>query len=165
MKKNNVTKKITVGSILTFVLIIACLTTGLALSFHKFTQNKPSDRAKSEARSIHSALNVLNIKLDGFESSEALFTELALLTPNISGVDTTLYKNGEDISFEISNNTERIELLPENFKENTFIISDIETNGTEISFTYYTCLKNKIYAVAITNGEVGEPVILCKNAN
>ena len=163
--KNKNKQKVTTGAVITFILVFICLTAGLALSYYRFTQDKIIFTVKSGAVKVYSALDILNSKNDGIETSEELLNDLKEMCPDIFGVGATHTKNGNDITLSITENSEQKNILPENLKENSYAVSDIETVGTEFSFTYYHYINGKLYALSYAEGNLGAPEILLENSN
>ncbi len=157
--------KVTVGAIITFILVLVCLTAGMALSYYRFTQDKIIFTVESGAVKVYSALDILNSKNDGIETSEELLNGLKEMCPNIFGVGAIHTKNGNDITLSIIEDSAPKSILPENLKENSFAISDIEIVGTEFSFTYYHYINGKLYALPYSEGNLGSPEILFENTS
>ena len=119
-------QKVTAGTVITFILVVLCLTAGMALSYYRFTQDKIVFTVESGAVKVYSALDILNSKNDGIETSEALLNGLKEMCPDIFGVGAAHAKNGNNITLSIIENSAPKNILPENLKENSFAISDIE---------------------------------------
>lgn len=141
-------RHITAGEIITVVIVVLCLTAGLAFSFWNFTENAYINTVKNGAIKAYSAISALNIRVENNGTSADGYADVTdEFFPDIFEFGAT-----EDSLKDSATNGK--------LKDGGYAVSAFSRSASGFTFTYYQFLNGKLYAVQYNQGIMGKVEVI-----